>query len=110
MRERLPDDVGSTLSFPTIQTCEEGETAWIEVPAAGHDADDLDRPAPGFVLTGLGTASTPSAEVALVARDRSSSDSSGFSAVAIVAFAALGVAVVGVWLGVAALTRQRRRS
>ena len=33
--------VGQMLYFPTIQTCEAGETAWIEVPSAGSEGDDL---------------------------------------------------------------------
>ena len=37
--------------FPTIQTCEQGEAAWIEVPADGQDGDELELPAPAFVLT-----------------------------------------------------------
>lgn len=103
----LPAEVGSTLVFPTIQTCEKGESAWIEVPAEGHDADDLALPAPAFVITGTATgtgtgAAAPAAEVELVARDRSSSGSS------LLALGALGVAVVGVLLGLGSLARLRR--
>ena len=36
-----------TLYFPTIQTCESGETAWIEIPAEGQDPEELESPAPG---------------------------------------------------------------
>lgn len=44
---QIPDDAaGTTLYFPTIQTCEEGETAWIEIPAAGQDEEELEAPAP----------------------------------------------------------------
>ncbi|WP_203337456.1 YcnI family protein [Nocardioides limicola] len=48
---RLPDAADDTLVFPTVQTCERGEAAWIQVPADGQDAHDLDYPAPSFVLT-----------------------------------------------------------
>ena len=48
---QLPDLEGDTLVFPTIQTCEQGEAAWIEVPADGQDGEDLELPAPAFVLT-----------------------------------------------------------
>jgi len=34
---QVPDAVGETLAFPTVQTCVEGETAWTQVPAAGQD-------------------------------------------------------------------------
>jgi uncharacterized protein YcnI len=47
----IPDDAaGTTLSFPTIQTCEEGETAWIEIPAEGQDQDELEAPAPSVAV------------------------------------------------------------
>jgi periplasmic copper chaperone A len=47
----VPDAEGETLSFPTIQTCQQGETRWVEVPAEGQDAHELESPAPGFVVT-----------------------------------------------------------
>ncbi len=44
----VPEDAaGETIYFPTIQTCESGETAWIEIPAEGQDAEELESPAPG---------------------------------------------------------------
>ena len=44
----IPEDAaGQTLYFPTIQTCETGETAWIEIPAEGQDPEELEAPAPG---------------------------------------------------------------
>jgi hypothetical protein len=48
---QIPDKAGETLSFPTVQTCEKGATAWIEVPAKGADAEELEHPAPAFVIT-----------------------------------------------------------
>jgi len=47
----MPDEAGETLYFPTVQTCEQGETAWIDVPEAGQDHDDLETPAPAVTLT-----------------------------------------------------------
>ena len=38
----------SMVYFPVTQECEEGEIAWSEIPAAGQDPHDLDRPAPGL--------------------------------------------------------------
>lgn len=53
---QIPEDAaGQTLYFPTIQTCEEGETAWIELPAEGQDADELEAPAPSVVVVEAGT-------------------------------------------------------
>ena len=52
LQVRVPDDMeGDTLYFPTIQTCEEGETAWIQIPADGQDPDELDDPAPSLTVT-----------------------------------------------------------
>ena len=51
----IPEDAaGTTLYFPTIQTCEQGETAWIEIPAEGQSADDLESAAPSVeVIEGI---------------------------------------------------------
>ena len=47
----VPEDVaGQTIYFPTIQTCETGESAWIELPAQDQSADDLESPAPSVVV------------------------------------------------------------
>jgi periplasmic copper chaperone A len=48
---QLPDSAGTTLAFPTVQTCEEGKTAWVEVPSGGASADDLEHPAPTVTIT-----------------------------------------------------------
>lgn len=47
----LPDKAGESLAFPTIQTCEKGETAWTEIAAEGKGSDDLESPAPSLTLT-----------------------------------------------------------
>ncbi len=47
----VPEDAaGQTIYFPTIQTCETGESAWIEIPAQDQSADDLESPAPSVVV------------------------------------------------------------
>jgi uncharacterized protein YcnI len=49
---QLPEDAeGETIYFPVIQTCEEGETAWVQIPEEGQSSDDLDAPAPGITVT-----------------------------------------------------------
>ena len=48
---QLPESEGTTLVFPTIQTCEQGESAWIEVPEDGQDAEELELPAPSVTIT-----------------------------------------------------------
>ena len=49
---KLPEDAtGTKLAFPVIQTCETGETAWIQIAEEGQSEDDLDTPAPTFEVT-----------------------------------------------------------
>jgi uncharacterized protein YcnI len=49
IRARFPNAAGETVYFPVIQTCEEGEHAWIEIPEEG--AAEPEEPAPGITLT-----------------------------------------------------------
>jgi hypothetical protein len=37
-------------TLPVIQYCGDASVAWIEVPAAGQTHDDLEHPAPEFVV------------------------------------------------------------
>lgn len=46
----MPDTPGETLYFPVVQTCEDGESRWIEVPEDGEDAHALALPAPSVTL------------------------------------------------------------
>ena len=48
---QVPDAEGEVLAWPTIQTCQKGETDWTQVPADGQDAEELETPAPAFVIT-----------------------------------------------------------
>lgn len=44
---QIPEDAAdTTLVFPTVQTCEQGETAWVQIAEDGQDSHDLDAPAP----------------------------------------------------------------
>ena len=44
---QIPEDAaGETLYFPTVQTCEEGEIGWIEIPEDGEDPHSLESPSP----------------------------------------------------------------
>lgn len=48
-RGRLTDfPADSVVHFPVTQECDQGEIAWSEIPAAGQDPHDLDRPAPSL--------------------------------------------------------------
>lgn len=57
----LPATPGVTLLFPTVQTCEAGELAWI---AEDGGATEADNPAPRIVLTDLDPADTTSTTAA----------------------------------------------
>lgn len=45
---------GDAVYFPTIQECEKGRTGWVQIPAEGESADDLESPAPAITLTAGG--------------------------------------------------------
>ncbi|NUP58874.1 MAG: YcnI family protein [Pseudarthrobacter sp.] len=47
----LPDAAGTTLNFPTLQTCESGQTDWSEIAADGQDPHSLKAPAPAMTIT-----------------------------------------------------------
>jgi len=46
----LPPTPDSTIYFPFVQRCEEGEIRWIGIPT--EPGDELDEPAPALLLTG----------------------------------------------------------
>ena len=49
---KLPEDAaGKTLYFPTVQKCEKGETAWVQMPAEGQDPHELENPSPELEVT-----------------------------------------------------------
>jgi uncharacterized protein YcnI len=47
---QIPEAPGELLAFPTIQTCEQGRTGWIEVPQEGQSEEELENPAPAFEI------------------------------------------------------------
>lgn len=52
MSIKLPaGEEGESVYFPTVQKCTEGQTRWIQIPAEGESADELEEPAPAVVLT-----------------------------------------------------------
>ncbi|GIG00106.1 YcnI family copper-binding membrane protein [Catellatospora citrea] len=106
----LPEATGTKLVFPTIQTCAQGESAWIEVAQDGQNVEELKLPAPSFITSepDEGTAHhmatgdahfMPSAATTPASRtDRT------------LTLAALAAGILGSLLGGAALVRQRRRT
>lgn len=61
----LPATPDTTIYFPFVQRCEQGEIRWIGIP---NEADDeLDEPAPALALTGPAVVATTVAPVGSVA-------------------------------------------
>ena len=105
---QLPLTPGATLAFPTIQTCAKGEAPWVEVPAEGQDADELERPAPTVTITeAAGDAQDDDAGTEDPAAQGESSDSVDSDALS---YAGLGVGALGLIVGGTALARGRRTS
>ena len=120
---QLPEQEGASLVFPTIQTCEEGGSAWLEVPADGQDPHALERPAPAFVVTaaqahghghdasfdaGSDAGSTGAAAASTSRTGAPEVEAQGRSTALSVGALALGA--VGAVLGGSALVLQRRRA
>jgi periplasmic copper chaperone A len=122
MSVKLPaGEEGESVYFPTIQKCEKGQTRWIQIPAEGESAEELEDPAPAVVLTaaegGHGGASAseedaaeqssaqPAASVQTAAV---SSDDDG--APMWLAITALAVGALGLLAGVGGLMAGRRRA
>ena len=110
----VPDAEGEVLAFPTIQTCEKGETAWTEVPAEGQDPHELESPAPSFeVLPASGgddhdgdaadDADASEEPHAVEATDTEDGDSA-------LGWIGLGAGLLGLAAGGLALTRTRAAS
>ena len=101
---QLPDQEGETLVFPTIQTCEQGESAWIEVPEDGQDPEELELPAPSVTVT-ASDGDAHAAEETPAVQEAEPVDDDGNS----LAAWALGAGILGILLGGAALVQARRR-
>ncbi|HEY8466561.1 MAG TPA: YcnI family protein [Solirubrobacterales bacterium] len=102
MSVKLPDAEGETIWFPVIQKCKKGRTDWIQVPAEGEDAHELDEPAPGVTLTAAedgGHGAEPTAHEEEAAGDDGGSDGAPKS----LAIAALVVGALGLITGGAGL-------
>ncbi|GAA1729689.1 YcnI family protein [Aeromicrobium alkaliterrae] len=100
---KLPDDAdGEQLAFPTIQTCETGETAWIDETVEGEP--EPETPAPAFTLTAADAGDGHGAETAATTEVSASSDD-GDSGTGAVTWVALALGALGLLLGGAAFVR-----
>lgn len=124
---RLPDTPGETLAFPVVQTCEEGEAPWVQLPADGDDADGLEYPAPVVTLTAApdnieaaadaadeGTTADDASAAEAAAEEQGTTEEDGAADAsgtpAAVSWVALGLGTAGLVLGGLALARSRRTS
>ncbi|WP_191843771.1 YcnI family protein [Catellatospora chokoriensis] len=107
---QLPEATGTKLVFPTIQTCAQGESAWIEVAQDGQNVEELELPAPSFITSepGEGTAHHMTTDDAHSEHSAATAPVSGKDRA--LTFAALAAGALGTLLGGAALVRQRRRT
>lgn len=105
---KLPDTPGSTLYFPTLQSCEIGQTDWSEIAQEGQDPHALEAPAPSVTVTdaapdeehgGVSTISAASSTQQNAVSDGTEARS----------WAALVAGVGGLLLGGAAFLRGARR-
>lgn len=116
---KLPDAAGETLAFPVLQSCAEGETDWAQLPADGQSDDDLESPAPAFLLTD-GPGGSDGSETSHGSADRAAHggetdedrddrvDEDDVEAAAVAGYAGLGAGVLGLVLGAVALYRTRK--
>ncbi|WP_020388767.1 YcnI family protein [Kribbella catacumbae] len=109
---QLPDAEGKNLVFPTIQTCQVGESAWIEVPQNGQNIKELALPAPALVISmpadsghhgATSTTGDSQSGKATAAAPEANDDKP-------LTYAALAAGVLGSVLGGTVLLRQRRRT
>lgn len=107
----IPDDAaGETIYFPVVQTCEQGETAWIEIPEDGVDPHSLESPAPAIHVVAAPDAPedhVPQDHASgdqTAAPDTTDDDDSGTDALTI---AAVVIAVLALGLGGAAFATAR---
>ncbi len=106
---QLPEEEG-TLAFPTVQTCEKGETAWVEETPEGA-TEEPESPAPAFEVTaaeaedGHGHGAEESAEKAEpAAAEIEDGDSNVWVAVG------AGAGILGLIAGTTALALGRRKA
>ncbi|MDP3892634.1 YcnI family protein [Nocardioides sp.] len=107
---KLPETAGETLVFPVVQSCEEGENGWIEVPADGQDAHELDSPAPALTITEAGSdGHAASAETSAPAASAEATSAEATSAGNALGIAGLVAGLLGLLAGGTALVRVRRQ-
>lgn len=104
---QLPDDAaGEALYFPVVQTCEEGESAWVQLPAEGQDPHELELPAPAITVVAASDAGHGHDAAAADGAAESSATGTDLSPLI---YTALGLGVIGAIAGLTALLRRPKR-
>jgi periplasmic copper chaperone A len=104
---KLPDAAGTTLYFPTLQTCEAGQTDWSEIAKDGQDPHSLKAPAPSVTVTGAAAAGGHGTEHAAAVTDGGTDDGTGGANVR--SWAGLAAGLGGLVLGGTAFVRSAAR-
>ncbi|WP_375383947.1 YcnI family protein [uncultured Microbacterium sp.] len=109
---QLPEDAaGTTLYFPTVQTCEQGETSWVQIPADGQAEDDLEHPSPAVAVVAAAAASdettADTASIETTASDTAAPSDGGQTPLLITS---LVVGALGLVVGATALFRSRKKA
>ncbi|SJN10462.1 Conserved membrane protein in copper uptake, YcnI [Leucobacter sp. 7(1)] len=111
---QIPEDAAeTTLYFPTVQTCEQGETAWVQIPEEGQDGHDLDTPAPGVDVIAASAAGSHGHGDATDASADAHEDSASATAAAdqtALVITSLAVGSIGLIVAVIALLRGRKKA
>lgn len=114
---KLPaGEEGESIYFPTIQHCEKGQTRWIQIPAEGESAEELEEPAPAVVLTaaegghGRAAADEESSEQPAASVQGASVGNDDDGAPIWLAITGLVVGALGLLAGIGGLTAGRRRA
>ena len=113
---KLPaGEEGESVYFPTVQSCEKGQNRWIQIPAEGESAEELESPAPAVVLTAAerghgGAASEEESPARPAASVQATSVSEDDGAPMWLAITALAVGALGLLAGVGGLMAGRRRA
>ncbi|MFV0535106.1 MAG: YcnI family protein [Cumulibacter sp.] len=111
---QIPEDAAdSTLYFPTVQTCEQGETAWVQIPEEGQDGHELDAPAPSVDVVAASASSHghgDSADASADAHDEGAASATAPADQTPLVVTSLAVGSIGLIVAIIALLRGRKKA
>ncbi|MCW2786054.1 MAG: hypothetical protein JWP74_2571 [Marmoricola sp.] len=117
---QVPKLTGKTIYFPTIQTCEKGQTAWVQIAPKG--ADEPEYPSPSLLIlppapgeTDDGDIDPTVADAAQLQGDKAAPSAASTIEKSTDGSSTLGITgaaagFLGLALGAAALARTRRKA